>query len=102
MTDQTDRIKQMAQEAGLLRYADESVDPVDFVPNENGMWVLWDDAALAKFAALVAEDEQARWAAAVKAMHEADEAYGCGFYNDDTWRANYMRLRDMAGLPKRD
>ena len=51
-----DRIKQMAEEAGLERYADQSVDPVDFVPNENGLWVLWDDAALAKFAALVAED----------------------------------------------
>ena len=97
MTDQTDRIKQMAQEAGFsvgswpgrgeVITADHSIDVTEW---------------LAKFAALVAEDEQARWAAVVKAMHEADEAYGCGFYNDDTWRANYMRLRDMAGLPKRD
>ena len=95
MTDQTDRIKQMAQEAGIQPpwvYDGWSQDTP---------WMA-DTADLAKFAALVAEDEQARWAAVVKAMHEADEAYGCGFYNDDTWRANYMRLRDMAGLPKRD
>jgi len=95
MTDQTDRIKQMAQEAGIQPpwvYDGRSQDTP---------WMA-DTADLAKFAALVAEDEQARWAAVVKAMHEADEAYGCGFYNDDTWRANYMRLRDMAGLPKRD
>ena len=95
MTDQTDRIKQMAQEAGIQPpwvYDGWSQDTP---------WMA-DTADLAKFAALVAEDERARWAAVVKAMHEADEAYGCGFYNDDTWRANYMRLRDMAGLPKRD
>ena len=95
MTDQTDRIKQMAQEAGIQPpwvYDGRSQDTP---------WMA-DTADLAKFAALAVEDEQARWAAVVKAMHEADEAYGCGFYNDDTWRANYMRLRDMAGLPKRD
>ena len=97
MTDQTDRIKQMAQEAGLLRYADESVDPVDFVPNENGMWVLWDDAALAKFAALVAED-------CLRVLDdEADKAMDRGLGNDvyhlATWTDEAIRARYAIAKP---
>lgn len=56
MTTHTDRIRQMAQEAGFERFKDESVDPINFEPSPDGMWVLWDDDALARFAQLVAED----------------------------------------------
>jgi len=45
-----------AREAGLARYNDESVDPVNFEPAPDGMWVLWDDEDLARFA----EKAQAR------------------------------------------
>ena len=55
MTTHTDRIRQMAQEAGFERFKDESVDPINFEPSPDGMWVLWDDDALARFAQLVAE-----------------------------------------------
>ena len=56
MTTHTDRIRQMAQEAGFERFKDESVDPINFEPSPDGMWVLWDDDALTRFAQLVAED----------------------------------------------
>lgn len=56
MSTHTDRIRQMAQEAGFERFKDESVDPINFEPSPDGMWVLWDDDALARFAQLVAED----------------------------------------------
>lgn len=33
---------------------------------------------------------------AVLAMHKADEAYGCGFYNNEEWCAAYMLTKDLA------
>lgn len=41
--------------------------------------------------------ERARWSVAAAAMFKADQAHGCGFYNDDGWIAAYKRLAAMAG-----
>ena len=51
-----ERIKELAREAGLERYNDESVDPVNFEVAPDGMWVLWDDDAMARFAQAVARE----------------------------------------------
>lgn len=51
MTDQADRIKQMAQEAGFSLHSVNAIDGDEVMAGE---YVITDD--LAKFAALVAED----------------------------------------------
>jgi len=33
-------------------------------------------------------------------MHEADDAYGCGFYNDARWLRAYQATRKLVGLPE--
>lgn len=38
----------------------------------------------------------------IRAMHAADDAYGCGFYSDDAWRGHYQRLRELVGMKKRE
>ncbi|MDH4276328.1 MAG: hypothetical protein OEW08_14950 [Gammaproteobacteria bacterium] len=30
-------------------------------------------------------------------MFEADNACGCGFYNDDAWRTAYAKLQKLVG-----
>lgn len=32
----------------------------------------------------------------VRAMHLADEAYGCGFYDDEDWRRHYEETRRLV------
>ena len=90
MAEHTDRIRQMAQEAGidvnadtLCRY-DGWLDPIT------------------RFAQLVAEDERSKWASVVVEMHRAADAYGCGYYDEDSWLKPYRKLREMAGLPAVD
>lgn len=36
--------------------------------------------------------------AAVRRMHEADKAYGCGFYDDAAWRIAYEETARLAGV----
>lgn len=44
-------------------------------------------------------DEGARsLVAAVRAMHEAERAYGCGFYGQDDWREAYDLTAKLIGL----
>ena len=94
MADQEDRIKRMAEEAGFHVDEDGSInDGVETAADFSD--------ELAKFAALVAEDERRKWVEIVTAMHKADEAYGCGFDNED-WLRHYRTLADMAGRPKPD
>jgi len=38
--------------------------------------------------------------AAVRDMHAADEAYGCGYYNDDRWRHAYKLTQDLINERK--
>lgn len=38
--------------------------------------------------------------AEVRAMHMADEMYGCGFYNEPNWLRQYRRTRVLVGLPE--
>lgn len=45
--------------------------------------------------------ERERWATVVRRMHEADDAYGTGFYNEDKWRTAYNELRAMCGMESR-
>lgn len=40
--------------------------------------------------------ERARWIAVVAAMHSAHDAYGSGFYMQDSWLAPYEKLRAMV------
>jgi len=35
-------------------------------------------------------------------MIEAGDAYGCGFYNQNTWMKPYARLRVAVDRPYRD
>lgn len=44
--------------------------------------------------------ERKRWESHVRAMHEADDAYGTGFYNGLKWRQHYAELRRMCGMDK--
>ena len=37
----------------------------------------------------------------IRAMHEADDAYGMGFYNEPSWLVHYRGLREMIGMPNR-
>ena len=41
--------------------------------------------------------ERARWSVVAAEMFKADQARGCGFYNDDRWIAAYKTLAKMAG-----
>ncbi len=49
------------------------------------------EKAAAELRRLHAENERLKSIA--RELFEADEAYGCGFYNDDRWRAAYNALR---------
>jgi len=33
-------------------------------------------------------------------MFQADDRYGCGFYNDDEWVEAYRELRTLSGIDK--
>ena len=48
------------------------------------------------------EDRLSALEAAVKAMHEADDAYGCGFYGEDDWRAAYKLTRSLVGMSEQE
>jgi hypothetical protein len=50
------------------------------------------------YAAQEVAAERERWAEQVRAMHEADDAYGAGFYNSPKWRRHYEELRRMCGM----
>jgi hypothetical protein len=34
----------------------------------------------------------------LRQMFEADNAYGCGFYNDPAWRNAYRELAKLSGV----
>lgn len=38
----------------------------------------------------------------VREMHEADDAYGCGFYGEDNWLKAYRASRVAIGMPERE
>ena len=90
MTDQTDRIKQMAQEAGA------SFDPTFESVGDNPAFIMSPDE-LAKFAALVAED-------CLRVLDdEADKAMDRGLGNDvyhlATWTDEAIRARYAIAKP---
>lgn len=37
--------------------------------------------------------------ATVTEMHNADDAYGCGFYGEESWLTPYKTSRALVGLP---
>lgn len=39
---------------------------------------------------------------AVRQMHYADAAYGCGFYGESSWLIPYRRTRELVGLKKNE
>jgi hypothetical protein len=40
--------------------------------------------------------------AAIREMHEADDAYGAGFYGNPRWRKAYNRTRALIGMPTQE
>lgn len=38
----------------------------------------------------------------IRGMHEADERYGSGFYNDAVWLTHYRALRSLIGMRPSD
>jgi hypothetical protein len=35
----------------------------------------------------------------LREMFQAEDAYGCGFYGQESWLKPYERLRELAGFP---
>ena len=37
----------------------------------------------------------------LREMFAADDAYGCGFYNQQSWLVPYRKLRELIGMPEK-
>ena len=83
----------------LQRYDLEECDwVVGIVKKDDGAYVKFDDYAA--LAARLAESEARAegLVAAVRKMHEADAAYGCGFYDDGNWLEAYELTLQLVGI----